>query len=118
MTALLWPVKEHWQTYIEQQFPLKSEYQLAQVINFPSYYQPRTWQYDLSGDPSLRTKAIKFGQDKGPYKCTYFLIEYFESNSSTHKSNLLDPINKLCANYALLDSGDPVLIRLGQEKLK
>jgi len=116
--VLLWPIKEHWQTYMEQQFPLTNENQLAQVISFPSYYQPRVWQYNLSGDPSLRKIAIKFGQDKGPYKCTYFLMEYFESKNPTQKSNLLSPIKKLCANYALLDSGDPMLIEIGQERLK
>jgi len=116
--VLLWPIKEHWQTYMEQQFPLTNENQIAQVLSFPSYYQPRVWQYNLSGDSKLRNIAIKFGQDKGPYKCTYFLMEYFESNNPTQKSNLLSPIKKLCANYALLDSGDPVLIEIGLERLK
>ncbi len=118
LTLLLWPIKAHWQTYIEQQFPLTSEKQLAQVFSFPSYYQPKIWQYNLSSPPLFRGMAIKFGQNHGPFKCTYFLMEYFESNSLTQKSDLLNPIKSLCANYALLDSGNPALIKIGQERLK
>jgi hypothetical protein len=114
--ALLIPLSKHWASYIEQQFPLTDEIQLTNVMAFPSYYRPNYWISDFSSDSILRSKAIKFGQQNGPDKCSFYQIEYFENIGNQDYSEelkaLLKSIDKNCSDYELLKTNNKELISL------
>jgi len=108
-------LQKHWNSYIQQQFPLTHESQLESVIEFPSYHRPIEWIYSQYSNPDLRSKALSFGQENGPRKCNYYLLEYLdapESATSSAKQNILN----LCTTYEIQKTQNTELIELLEDK--
>lgn len=110
---LLIPIKNHWATFIEQQFSLTQSSQLETVKSFPSYYRPMDWLYAYDSDSELRSQAIDFGKSHGPNRCHYYLMEYFESNDDPR---LLTPIKEVCATYMLRRASRIELIKIAKDR--
>jgi len=115
ISSFIWPIQQHWQTYIVQQFSLTDRSQLEQVKKFPSYYFPMSWLYSSSYVQDLRSESIKFGQENGPKKCNYFLIEYLDSQDKTRKTRLLTSIKETCTKSELNRTQDNILMALALE---
>jgi len=111
----IWPLQQHWKTYIEQQFPLTDESQLVQVEKFPSYYLPMKWLYSPSSHLKLRAEAIKFGQVNSPNRCNYYLMAYSESQNIKSKTQLLMSIKKTCSKAELNKTQSPEFMKLVSE---
>lgn len=112
---IILPLKSHWMTFIEQQFPLTDETQLNHVKSFPSHYRPMSWIYSFDSDPELRSQAIELGKKMGPNHCQFHLMEYFESGNNP---DFLPKIQEICASYMLLRTQKIELINIAKEQVK
>ena len=83
--ALIWPIQQHWQSFLLQQVPLSDQAQFDDVRSFPSNYNPSAWLTDWSTEPKLLEQALKLGQQVGPYHCKFFQQEF--STTGNLKAN-------------------------------
>lgn len=104
-------IQKHWNTYIQQQFPLEYQEQLDKVSSYPSYYRPLKWIYSEQTKPELRKTAIKFGQKYGPRYCNYYLIEFMESETQTSAS-LNEGLLQNCSVTELEATGNQKVLKL------
>lgn len=112
MTAIcIFNIQKHWNTYIQQQFPLEYQEQLDKVSNYPSYFRPLKWIYSEQTKPELREVAIKFGQKHGPRHCNYYLIEVMESKTQT-STDLNTGLLKSCSISELKATGNKKVLEL------
>jgi len=115
VSLFIWPIQQHWQTYIVQQFSLTDKSQLEQVKKFPSYYFPMSWLYGHSNVLELRHESIKLGQKNGPRRCNYYLMEYLDSQDKRQKTRLLNSLKETCTKSELNRSKDNILMALSSE---
>lgn len=99
----IYPIKEHWSTYIEQQVELIDIKQIEQVEKFPSYYYPVKWLYGEYTNKDLQEKSIKLGQTIGPMYCNFYLLEYKNNKNNKNNKNkeLKNRIEKYCRKQDL-----------------
>lgn len=115
VSIFIWPISQHWSTYLEQEFPIMDDSQLEQVASFPSYYRPMYWLYHSASNPELRTKAIKLGQKHGPNKCNYFIVEYLDLQNIEKQKLLIKSIKQVCSKVELNRSQNSELAKVALE---
>lgn len=91
-----YPLSMHWNTYIQQQFPLLSGSQIKQVKAFPSYYFPVLWLNSDLQNTDLRNEAIELGKVASSQKCNFLLTEYLDLQNQEINRNLIKNIANSC----------------------
>ncbi len=99
--ALIWPIQQHWQSFLLQQVPLSDQAQIDQVKSFTSNYNPSVWLTDWSTDPALLKQALKIGQRTGPYHCKFFRQEYSTSNNLQTNDTFMSNMSDACGNQVM-----------------
>ncbi|NVK43930.1 MAG: O-antigen ligase family protein [Oceanospirillaceae bacterium] len=99
---LIFNLQKHWQSYIQQQFPLEYAEQLKIVQSYPSFYRPTEWIYREESKQELRSQAIELGKTIGPRHCNFHLIEFMEAPESNLDS-LENGLASTCSKSELVN---------------
>ncbi|GAA6135120.1 hypothetical protein NBRC116188_19100 [Oceaniserpentilla sp. 4NH20-0058] len=108
-------LQKHWNSYIQQQFPLTHQTQIESVASFPSYYRPIHWIYNQYSNPELKLDAIELGKDTGPRICNFYLVDYLDSSSQAGEK-IKQLILEKCSIYEIIKTENESLIQLLEEK--